>query len=820
MKNPIISVFDYFSGHRTIASIVISAISVLLLISAFSLRHNEDITDFLPLNENEKLAINVFQNTSGSNKIVAIISETDSSSSDPGLIVRGVDSFCRNLEEADSCNLISDVMSTADADMVSDIMQYTYTNIPYFLTDEDYRRADSLLAADSYIDRQLDTDRQLLMFPSGGFTGMSVGYDPLNLFSPVISRLQYGGLQADFEIYDDHIFTPDMKRAIVILSTSFPSTDTGNSSLVNELLNGIIASTASQFPGLQTTVIGASVISAGNAAKIRHDVLVASILSGIVIVIILFIYLKRFTRLLFILAAIAWGWLFTFGILAMLYDSISIIIIGIASIITGIAINYPLHVISHISVSADRRSALKEVLPPLLIGNITTVGAFLCLIPLQSALRDLGVFSIALLTGTLIFSIIFLPLLCRAGTINRTSPDNDPSGSSRQHGQSYGSRILLFSVLATTVFLSFFCTDTSFDADIRNMNYMTCEQRQDMEYFQSMLTSDTSTAKLYAISRGASVNEALSHNAMLQLRIDSVADCGLITSRSRLSNFLTDSATCRHRLKRWSDFVNRHAWTFDSALNAKARIKKFASSAFDNFRKIIESDYPYRNPDHFKKLTSTILANNIYVNNENGEAAAIDILTVRKADTDSVISILNRDTEHGMCFDMTATISDVASGISDNFSYIGWASGGIVFILLCISFWNWKLALCAFIPMAVSWIWILGIMSIFNISFNIINVVLATFIFGQGADYALFITQGLYHDSKSDHHLLKDFRRTISVSALIMLAAIGSLIMSSHPALKSLAQITIIGMSVVVILSFVLPPFLFRLLRIKSTRKL
>lgn len=340
-----------------------------------------------------------------------------------------------------------------------------------------------------------------------------------------------------------------------------------------------------------------------------------------------------------------------------------------------------------------------------------------------------------------------------------------------------------------------------------------------MEYFQSILASDTSSTKLYVISPGTSVNEALSHNAMLQQQIDSVTDCGLIISRSRLSNFLTDSVTCQYRLKRWNDFVTRHAETFDSVLNAKARIKKFSSSAFDNFRKIIESDYPYRNSDHFKKLTSTILSNNIYVNNENGEAAAIDILTVRKADTDTVIKILNRDTEHGMCFDMTATISEVASGISDNFSYIGWASGCIVFILLCISFRNWKLALCAFIPMAVSWIWILGIMSLFNISFNIINVVLATFIFGQGADYALFITQGLYHDSMNNNDLLKDFRRTISVSALIMLAAIGTLIMSSHPALKSLAQITIIGMSVVVLLSFVLPPFLFKLLRIKSTRK-
>ena len=48
--------------------------------------------------------------------------------------------------------------------------------------------------------------------------------------------------------------------------------------------------------------------------------------------------------------------------------------------------------------------------------------------------------------------------------------------------------------------------------------------------------------------------------------------------------------------------------------------------------------------------------------------------------------------------------------------------GCIVFFFLWLSFGNFELAVISFIPMAVSWIWILGLMSLFDVRF----------IFGKG----------------------------------------------------------------------------------------
>ena len=84
--------------------------------------------------------------------------------------------------------------------------------------------------------------------------------------------------------------------------------------------------------------------------------------------------------------------------------------------------------------------------------------------------------------------------------------------------------------------------------------------------------------------------------------------------------------------------------------------------------------------------------------------------------------------------------SALAINLSDNFNYFGWACGIIVFIFLWFSFGNIELAIMSFLPMAVSWIWILGIMGLTGIQFNIVNIILATFIFGQGDDYTIFMT--------------------------------------------------------------------------------
>ena len=113
--------------------------------------------------------------------------------------------------------------------------------------------------------------------------------------------------------------------------------------------------------------------------------------------------------------------------------------------------------------------------------------------------------------------------------------------------------------------------------------------------------------------------------------------------------------------------------------------------------------------------------------------------------------------------------------------------------------------------MALSWIWIFAIMQLFGIQFNIVNIILATFIFGQGDDYTIFIVEGLAYEHSTGKSILPQYRQSIILSAAIMLIGIGILVFAQHPAMHSLGTITLIGMTVTLIMATTIPPLLFRI---------
>jgi predicted RND superfamily exporter protein len=155
---------------------------------------------------------------------------------------------------------------------------------------------------------------------------------------------------------------------------------------------------------------GAALVSITNAELIKNDSIFAVSIALVLILALLFYFFRNLKSLFFIAVSVAFGALFSLGVIVLFKDTVSIIAIGIASIIFGIAINYPLHFLAHNQHAKDTKQTIKEIVNPLLIGNITTVGAFLSLLFISSpAMHDLGLFSSFLLAGTIVFVLIFLP---------------------------------------------------------------------------------------------------------------------------------------------------------------------------------------------------------------------------------------------------------------------------------------------------------------------------------------------------------------------------------------------------------------------------
>ncbi len=809
MTHFILNVYEYLRTHRVLCWLSLAAVTLLLAAGVAGLEYEEDIADFLPVGRQHHDALKVYRDVSGSGKVFAVVGCRDTAQADPDLLVAGADDFAAAVARADTGRTVANLMAEADMERMASVAAFVYANMPYFLTEADYRRMDSLLAQPGYAAAQLARDKQLLMFPTGGLLAGNLEYDPLNLFGPVAQRLQRADSGLAYELYDGHIFSPDMRRAIVMMDSPYGASETEHNARLCDLLRACADSVEARHAGLDIHIVGGPVIAVGNATQIKHDSVLAVVVSATLILALLLFSLRNLRNLLLIVVSIAWGWLFAMGGLALLHDRVSVIVIGISSVIIGIAVNYPLHFIAHLSHTPHRRKALREIVMPLLVGNVTTVGAFLALVPLQStALRDLGLFSSLLLVGTIVFVLLYLPHLAH---LSRTAPTPRHTWLDRLSGVSLENKPrFVAAVLVLTAVLGYFSFQTRFDADITHINYMTDEQQADMAYFQRTMMHEATGQKVYAIATDSTMDGALRRMLRLQPCLDSLAGSGSVSREEGVYPFLAPRDEQARRLRRWQQFVASHEDALGPGLRDAMRAEGFAPESFGGFFALTAGHFRPQPLHYFAPLTQTLFATNISTDSAERRYSIVSQLTVDDGHVDRVEKAVAAHGGYG--FDVGGMNRAVANRLSADFNYIGFACGFIVFFFLWLSMGSIELAVLSFVPMAVSWLWILGIMALTGMQFNIVNIILATFIFGQGDDYTIFMTEGACYEYAYRRRMLASYKHSIILSALIMFIGIGTLIVARHPALHSLAEVTIAGMFSVVLTAYVFPPLIFRFL--------
>jgi len=798
----ILKIFDYLREHAIIRWASLLVITMALLASIMRLSYKEDIQDFLPFGETDRERMAVYQDISGMNRLFVVFESMGNAEE----TTEAIDCFVSSVEESDTANWCQDLQATFDLESLSETMDFVYANAPLFLSEDDYRRMDSLLALPNFMDEKLEDDLKALMLLTGSLISENISRDPLGFFTPLMEELQQTQSQMHFEIYDGYIFTPDMTKAIVMLSSPFGSSETKKNAQLITLLDKSIKKMQTDFPKIKARVIGGPQVAVGNAKQIMRDSILTVSLAAILILALLLYAFRRFRDIVLIALSVLWGWLFALGGMALVHDSVSMIVIGISSIIIGIAVNYPLHLISHAGHQPDIRQALREITTPLLVGNITTVGAFLALMPLKSiALRDLGLFASFLLVGTILFVLVYLPHLLRTTNKGQQATDKGDLLSHLASVQVDRKRWLVVLVAVLTLIFGYFSLSVKFDSDVSNINYMTAEQKEDMAYFQKFFDGNGSeeNVALYLLSSATDFNGALACSESKQAVIDSLTEAGLIANHQGVNRFLPSLKEQEIRINRWDEWLGSHPDLL-SILNEKAAKHDFSAEAFSDFADIIQSRQTAKSFDDFLPLTSKAFAGNVSRAGKRGNATIVETLSVKKKDVEQVRKVLPE------AFDIASLHSSVADALSGDFNYVGWACSLIVFVFLWLSFRRIELAIISFIPMAISWIWILGIMSLLGIKFNIVNIILATFIFGQGDDYTIFMTEGCISEYIHKKPILAPYKRSIILSALIMFIGIGTLIFAKHPALHSLAEVTIIGMFSVVLMAYLIPPLLFR----------
>ncbi len=798
MKRLILQIYDFLSAHKALAGALALVLLALSLFSASRLHFQEDIAAFLPDSPETARYREVYARLGQDKEAVFF---------QGGTLEERLDAmygFEALWAEADTDGLVT-VQAAADQSAVLGVMDFLSRNAPYFLEAADYQRIDSLLSVPGYIDAKLEEDRNLLYGAGSSLTARFLRADPLGLYSPVLQRLEGLNPNPGQNRVDGCLFTEDGETGLLLFASPWGGSESGRNATLVALLDSVKTRTMREHPAVRVSSTGGPEVAVENAVRIRKDSLLAICLAAVLICILLWFSYKRFPDVLWILLSISAGAAFALGLIALFKSSVSVIVLGIGCTIIGIAVNYPLHYVDHLKYQQDKRRALAEQVNPLLVGNITTVAAFAALLLMKAeALRDFGFIGAMMLVGTILFVLIFLPVFVPAASRPRNTLKLDLD---RHISLSPKGRKLLFcAFLLVTIVLGLLGRSVSFDADMHHINYMTPEQEAGFSVLGAMEGDES----LYLVAEGADFEEALSADKALRAALpegERAAGIGLL---------LPIREEQQERLLRWQAFQSAHP-DLGRQLQAAALEKGFTQEAFRPFLESLEKPLDVQERAFFAPLTDMV--GETMVQSSPGKVQLVSYWKVPAAEAAEKEAALRAVLPaQCFCFRAADVQQNLVGLLSGDFDRIGWICSLVVFLFLLLSFGSLELSITAFLPLALSWLWILGIMRLSGLQFNIVNIILASFIFGMGDDYTIFITEGLMYERATGRKILHSYKNAVVLSALVMFIGLGALVVARHPAMRSLGQVTVVGMFTVVVMAYYLPPLVFRFLTSKKDR--
>ncbi|MEO6252557.1 MAG: 1-acyl-sn-glycerol-3-phosphate acyltransferase, partial [Ferruginibacter sp.] len=309
---------------------------------------------------------------------------------------------------------------------------------------------------------------------------------------------------------------------------------------------------------------------------------------------------------------------------------------------------------------------------------------------------------------------------------------------------------------------------------------------------------------------GKTLDDALVNNEKLVTQIEKLQDQEIVKKYSGVSSLIISDSLQQKRIERWNTYWTAEKKTVLMAtLLKEGTALKFNASAFDAFKILLDKQYTAVDRQAMADVRKNFLDD--YITEKPGKATVVTLVKTMPEKRQAVYKTFEND-QRVTVLDKQYLTNRFVEIINADFTKIALMTSLLVFVVLLFVYGRIELALVSFIPMLITWVWILGIMGMAGIQFNIINIIISALIFGLGDDYSLFIMDGLLQEYKTGKKNLSSFKSSIILSAVTTIVGLGVLIFAKHPALQSIALISIIGILCVVIMSQILIPFLFSIL--------
>jgi len=771
----------------------------VFVLGIFRININESIFSMLPKGNSFSEFSKLIDQGDLTNQVVFTL-EVDGSEQEEILAL--VSSFSDSLTKHTASYLKNVIIERPNIE--TKVFDYFYSNFPAFINEEYYEAIDNKINADSIIIHLSNAQRSLLA-PGGFVFKEFLLKDPISISGDFFQSLNKQNNLSNLNVEDGFVFSEDKKQLLITAKTVFNATDNEKNIALYNSLNQLKENWNKQNPKHQFSYFGTFQIGAENGIQVKKDTFLTLLITLIVILLILFIFYRKILIPIYFMLPLVFGATFALGMMGYFKSEISGISIATGAVVFGIILDYSFHFFTHLQHTKSISKTIKEITSPLLTGGFTTIMAFAALLFTNSkVLQDFGLFAALSLTGAAFFTLTGLPIVLNIFKFKYTATGKKPLSLNITIPDKYRKLFVMTVVVLTAVFL-FFASDVQFDGDLDNLSY----HSQDLKEQENKLIgiNPETEKKLYLFAEADSYEAANLANFNLYSKIKEFEAKGKIKSSFSTSKFIIPDTIAKYRFNYWSTYWLNHEEKFLHTFNQASNSLGFSDDAFIKFKQWIgaESAKESNNSELYAALGLTD-----FISQKENKTTFITTVVVNK----NLISEIQKELTKisGIsAFNRAEVATELLITVKDDFNFILLVSSLLVFISLLIIYGRIEMALFTFIPMVISWIWILGIAAIFGLKFNFVNIVIATFIFGLGDDFSIFVTDGLLHKYKHKKNTLGSYNMAIILSALTTMVGTGVLFFAKHPAIHSVSVISVLGILCVLLVSIIVQPFLFDL---------
>ena len=818
MHRLFLPLYRYFKNHKSILAAVLIVSTVVFAYFAGRIRLEEDIVELLPRSSTKnELA---FGDIELKDKIFIQVTSADTlNPAEPKRLGEAMDLYCARLEAKDSSTrYIRGLFCRLDGDLLLGAMDFALEHFPTLVAPEWYGQIEERLRPEA-IGTQMQKNLELLMNDWTGDDTQMVAMDPLALREILLGLVADGSI-GGYTMDGGHLFCPDRSVAIAFVTPSFTSTDSGSATRLARLMRREIKAFERENPDVRIFIHGNPLGSVSNAGTIKSDLLFTVGLSLLLILLIMMLSFHKVKYLWQMLLPVLYGTIFALACMYWIKGYMSLMALGLGAIVMGVAISYCLHVLIHFYYVKDAETMLAEESTPVVLGCVTTIGAFMGLLFTESELlRDFGLFSSLALLGNTLFALVFLPHFLDPSQIKFKRTHGFPLVE-RINSLPWDRSKWILGILGLLAVVGLvFSPRVKFDSDLTNLDYDDALIRESEGLYNR--TNADGAAHQYFAAWADNLDDALSYNASLAHAVDGLIEEGVASGYSPFASMLLiPTAEQEARIALWKAFWSpSRVGKLRKDMASAAAACGLDISLFDAFFSILEADYTPGNLATAGIIPPGLLSNFV----EHQESGRWMVFTDVSYPAENRLEVWTRlaAEEHSIVLEPFFYCRDMVSIVHDDFSTTLWISSVFVLLVLLLSFRNIWISLIAFFPMFTSWYVMQGYMALFGLEFNLINIVISTFVYGIGVDYSIFVMEGLLKEARTGEKDMLSFHKVaIFYSAMVLAIVTFSLIFARHPAIHSIGIITLIGMASTILLTYSLQPWVFRqLCRIQFLRR-